>query len=192
MSSSWTFRTRLRMARGKPLHSIVSCLSVLVCILRFGRAAVLICVVEVLRNALYTEAFYQLLLRRLTPGGVFATQVTGVLLHPAVLYHQHARTCSRVCLPWVLPCTAPLHRQQGWYPLCATSTTSLIVALSQCGPGSEFNATECFTAIHNTLERAFDYVVAYTADVPSFGACSRGRPAPSPSPAQQRLMPSPS
>jgi spermidine synthase len=43
------------------------------------------------------------------------------------------------------------------------------ILVTQSGVGSVLNTTECFTVIHQTLKRAFDNVVPYTADVPSFG-----------------------
>lgn len=45
------------------------------------------------------------------------------------------------------------------------------IFVTQSGPGSEYNAKEnCFTVIHNTLEQAFDFVIPYSVDVPSFGS----------------------
>ena len=55
---------------------------------------------------LYTQEFYQLVKRKLNPGGVFVTQ---------------------------------------------------------SGPGGLLNHTECFTAIHNTLESEFEHVIPYIA-----------------------------
>ena len=41
--------------------------------------------------------------------------------------------------------------------------------VTQSGPGSAFNADECFSVIHHTMEQCFDHVVSYTTDIPSFG-----------------------
>lgn len=43
------------------------------------------------------------------------------------------------------------------------------IFVTQSGPGSIMNYTECNTVIHNTLKHSFDHVVAYSSDVPSFG-----------------------
>lgn len=48
------------------------------------------------------------------------------------------------------------------------------VLVTQSGPGSVYNVkSECFTVIHATLQAAFDVVVPYATDVPSFG-CNWG------------------
>ena len=48
------------------------------------------------------------------------------------------------------------------------------VLVTQSGPGSVYNVkSECFTVIHATLKAAFDVVVPYSTDVPSFG-CNWG------------------
>jgi spermidine synthase len=44
------------------------------------------------------------------------------------------------------------------------------ILVTQSGPGSHMNITECCTVIHQTLHTAFDHVVPYTADIPSFGS----------------------
>lgn len=44
------------------------------------------------------------------------------------------------------------------------------ILVTQSGPGSAYNATECFSVIHQTLRRSFDFVAPYTADIPSFGS----------------------
>ena len=45
--------------------------------------------------------------------------------------------------------------------------------VTQSGPGSAFNADECFSVIHHTMEQCFDHVVSYTTDIPSFGEARR-------------------
>jgi thermospermine synthase len=65
------------------------------------------------RIALYFKEFYEFLLTRLAPGGLFVTQG---------------------------------------------------------GPGSVFNANECFACIYKTLGTVFRHVVPYTVDIPSFGS----------------------
>ncbi|GBG26905.1 Spermidine synthase [Hondaea fermentalgiana] len=48
------------------------------------------------------------------------------------------------------------------------------ILVTQSGPGAVYNAQkECFTVIHSTLRSAFDVVVPYAVDVPSFG-CNWG------------------
>mmetsp|Transcript_18242 Transcript_18242/g.32241 ORF Transcript_18242/g.32241 Transcript_18242/m.32241 type:complete len:418 (-) Transcript_18242:102-1355(-) len=48
------------------------------------------------------------------------------------------------------------------------------VFVTQSGPGAVYNAKEeCFTVINSTLRSAFDVVVPYAVDVPSFG-CNWG------------------
>ena len=42
--------------------------------------------------------------------------------------------------------------------------------VTQSGPGSVMNPEECFSTIHQTLRGAFDFVVPYASDVPSFGS----------------------
>lgn len=42
------------------------------------------------------------------------------------------------------------------------------VIVTQSGPGSVMNADECFSTIHQTLRGAFDLVVPYSSDIPSF------------------------
>mmetsp|Transcript_19808 Transcript_19808/g.62903 ORF Transcript_19808/g.62903 Transcript_19808/m.62903 type:complete len:326 (+) Transcript_19808:36-1013(+) len=44
------------------------------------------------------------------------------------------------------------------------------VLVTQSGPGSAYSIEECFTTIHRTLQQAFNCVVPFTADVPSFGS----------------------
>ena len=45
------------------------------------------------------------------------------------------------------------------------------IFVTQSGPGAVYNAqSECFTVIHNTLAQAFQVVLPYAADVPSFGS----------------------
>lgn len=41
--------------------------------------------------------------------------------------------------------------------------------VTQSGPGSVMNATECFSVIYQTLKQSFQQVVPYTSDIPSFG-----------------------
>uniref|UniRef100_A0A7S2SB40 thermospermine synthase n=1 Tax=Mucochytrium quahogii TaxID=96639 RepID=A0A7S2SB40_9STRA len=48
------------------------------------------------------------------------------------------------------------------------------IFVTQSGPGAVYNAqNECFTVIHNTLQTAFDVVIPYSVDIPSFG-CNWG------------------
>lgn len=48
------------------------------------------------------------------------------------------------------------------------------IFVTQSGPGAVYNAKEeCFTVIHSTLRSAFDVVIPYAVDVPSFG-CNWG------------------
>lgn len=44
------------------------------------------------------------------------------------------------------------------------------VLVSQSGPGSVLNATECMSTIHQTMRSVFDHVVPYNAEIPSFGS----------------------
>ena len=44
------------------------------------------------------------------------------------------------------------------------------VLVTQSGPGSVLNSTECFAAIHKTLATSFKHVLPYTVDIPSFGS----------------------
>ena len=45
------------------------------------------------------------------------------------------------------------------------------IFVTQSGPCAIYNAMdECFTTIHNTLASAFDIVIPYVSDVPSFGS----------------------
>ncbi|GLD98147.1 hypothetical protein PINS_up006844 [Pythium insidiosum] len=41
--------------------------------------------------------------------------------------------------------------------------------VTQSGPGALYNWDECFSAIHSTLKTAFNTVLPYTVDIPSFG-----------------------
>ena len=56
-----------------------------------------------------------------------------------------------------------------FYKFAITKLTPGGILVTQSGVGSVLNTTECFTVIHQTLKRAFDNVVPFTADVPSFG-----------------------
>ncbi|CAM9577919.1 unnamed protein product [Chrysoparadoxa australica] len=44
------------------------------------------------------------------------------------------------------------------------------IIVTQSGPGSIHNHTDCFTVINKTLEKAFPTVIPYTVDIPSFGS----------------------
>lgn len=57
-----------------------------------------------------------------------------------------------------------------FYKFAATKLNPGGVLVTQSGPGSHFNITECFTAINQTLRRAFKCVVPLSADIPSFGS----------------------
>merc|ERR1712086_536722 len=59
--------------------------------------------------------------------------------------------------------------EKEFYDFAITKLTPGGILVTQSGVGSILNTTECFTVIHQTLKRSFDNVVAYTADVPSFG-----------------------
>mmetsp|Transcript_25742 Transcript_25742/g.31637 ORF Transcript_25742/g.31637 Transcript_25742/m.31637 type:complete len:400 (+) Transcript_25742:112-1311(+) len=61
-----------------------------------------------------------------------------------------------------------------FYNFCKTRLNKNGVVVTQSGPGAVYNAKEeCFTVIHNTLSAAFNCVIPYAADVPSFG-CNWG------------------
>lgn len=44
------------------------------------------------------------------------------------------------------------------------------IFVTQSGPGSNMNITECCSVIHKTLATAFDHVLCYSSDIPSFGS----------------------
>jgi len=57
-----------------------------------------------------------------------------------------------------------------FYTFLQTKLNDGGIFVTQSGPGAVYNAkAECFTVIHNTLRSAFDVVVPYAVDVPSFG-----------------------
>jgi len=60
-----------------------------------------------------------------------------------------------------------------FYKYAVTQLTPQGVLVTQSGSGSIFNWAECFSAIHQTLRTAFDTVIPFTADIPSFG-CNWG------------------
>mmetsp|Transcript_47847 Transcript_47847/g.54201 ORF Transcript_47847/g.54201 Transcript_47847/m.54201 type:complete len:347 (-) Transcript_47847:41-1081(-) len=60
-----------------------------------------------------------------------------------------------------------------FYQFALTKMTRDGVLVTQSGSGSIFNWSECFSAIHQTLRTAFDTVIPFTADIPSFG-CNWG------------------
>jgi len=60
-----------------------------------------------------------------------------------------------------------------FYKFAVTKMTTDGVMVTQSGSGSIFNWLECFSAIHQTLRTAFDTVIPFTADIPSFG-CNWG------------------
>ena len=69
----------------------------------------------------------------------------------------------------LLPLSIALYTSE-FYSFVTTKLNPGGFFVTQSGPGSGFNADECFSVIHQTLRKAFDYVVPYTADIPSFGS----------------------
>lgn len=59
---------------------------------------------------------------------------------------------------------------QEFYSFAITKLNPGGFLVTQSGPGAGFNCTECFSVIHQTLRKSFDYVLPYTADIPSFGS----------------------
>ena len=59
---------------------------------------------------------------------------------------------------------------QEFYTFAITKLNPGGVLVTQSGPGSAYNATECFSVIHQTLRKSFDFVAPYTSDIPSFGS----------------------
>ena len=57
-----------------------------------------------------------------------------------------------------------------FYKFAATRLSPGGVLVTQSSPGGICNSHECFSTIYQTLRTAFDVVVPYTADVPSFGS----------------------
>lgn len=57
-----------------------------------------------------------------------------------------------------------------FYQYARTKMNSGGVLVTQSGPGSCYNWNECFSAIHQTLKRAFNCVLPFTVDIPSFGS----------------------
>lgn len=57
-----------------------------------------------------------------------------------------------------------------FYKFATTKLNAGGVFVTQSGPGSCYNWDECFSAIHQTLRTAFNCVVPFTVDIPSFGA----------------------
>lgn len=56
-----------------------------------------------------------------------------------------------------------------FYKYATTKLNENGVLVTQSGPGSCYNWGECFSAIHQTLKTAFNCVVPFTVDIPSFG-----------------------
>lgn len=57
-----------------------------------------------------------------------------------------------------------------FYKFAVTKLTTKGVLVTQSGSGSILNWSECFSAIHQTLRTAFNTVIPFTADIPSFGS----------------------
>ena len=57
-----------------------------------------------------------------------------------------------------------------FYKFAVTKLNPGGMLVTQSGPGAMYNWGECFSTIHRTLRSAFDVVVPYAADVPSFGS----------------------
>ena len=57
-----------------------------------------------------------------------------------------------------------------FYKYAVTKLSPEGVLVTQSGPGSCFNWDECFSAIHQTLKTAFNVVIPFTTDIPSFGS----------------------
>jgi len=57
-----------------------------------------------------------------------------------------------------------------FYKFAITKLNPGGMLVTQSGPGSHFNITECATVIHKTLRNTFDYTALYTSDIPSFGS----------------------
>lgn len=90
---------------------------------------------------------------------------------PGIVLYTGAARGERACSlprPKHSPMTAP-HAEE-FYKFAATKLNPGGVLVTQSGPGSHFNITECFTAINQTLRRAFNCVVPLSADIPSFGS----------------------
>lgn len=56
-----------------------------------------------------------------------------------------------------------------FYQYATTKLNPGGVLVTQSGPGSCYNSDECFTAIHQTLRQAFNCVLPFSTDIPSFG-----------------------
>jgi predicted membrane-bound spermidine synthase len=69
-------------------------------------------------------------------------------------------------------CSIALYTQD-FYVFALTKLNPGGILVTQSGPGSVLNITECGACIHQTLRTAFKYVVPYTVDIPSFG-CNWG------------------
>uniref|UniRef100_A0A7S1CPT3 thermospermine synthase n=1 Tax=Bicosoecida sp. CB-2014 TaxID=1486930 RepID=A0A7S1CPT3_9STRA len=59
---------------------------------------------------------------------------------------------------------------QEFYQFAITKLNPGGMFVTQSGPGATFNADECGSVINKTLKTAFDYVVPYASDIPSFGS----------------------
>lgn len=57
-----------------------------------------------------------------------------------------------------------------FYKFAITKLNPGGMLVTQSGPGSILNSTECASVIWKTLKNSFDYVVPYASDIPSFGS----------------------
>ena len=57
-----------------------------------------------------------------------------------------------------------------FYDFAVTKLNPGGVLVTQSGPGSIFNITECNSVIYKTLKSVFTNVLNYACDIPSFGA----------------------
>ena len=61
---------------------------------------------------------------------------------------------------------------QEFYNFLKSRLNDYGIAVTQSGPGAAFNVkSECFTVINKTLRSAYNCVLPYVCDVPSFGCC---------------------
>jgi len=78
---------------------------------------------------------------------------------------------SRVSFACVV-CSIVLYTKE-FYDFAVTKLNPGGVLVTQSGPGSIMNITECNSVIHKTLKTAFTHVLPYACDIPSFG-CNWG------------------
>lgn len=84
-----------------------------------------------------------------------------------------ARACGGATIatmtPHALFASIVLYTKE-FYDFAVTKLNPGGVLVTQSGPGSIFNITECNSVIYKTLKSVFTNVLNYACDIPSFGA----------------------